>query len=139
MINVNLSFGGDRQSVLVNTVADLRDNRIAAQLGYSAANVEFVRGGTVLRDSDRLYENETITVRTKANTKGAAVRVSFGGDSREVVAATVGDLRHDSIARDFGYAPANVTFAVNGTERPDTYSLYAGDTVTVRTKANTKG
>ena len=140
-INVTISFGGDRQTVTVNSFADLSSERVSRFLGYDPRNVEFVRqaDGRVLTASDHLNDGSVITVRTKANTKGAVVRVSFGGDTREVAAGTVGDLRHDSVARDFGYNPANVTFVVNGVEKADSYQLFGTETIVVRTKANTKG
>lgn len=140
MINITISFGGDRQSVRVDSFADLLSDRVANYVGYNPRNVEFVRAdGRVLTATDHLSDGSTISVRTKANTKGAVVRVSFGGDTREVAAGTVGDLRHDSVARDFGYNPANVTFVVNGVEKADSHPLFGTETIAVRTKANTKG
>ena len=141
MINITISFGGDRQSVRVDSFNDLLSERVANYVGYNPRNVEFVRqtDGRVLTSTDHLSDGSTIVVRTKANTKGAVVRVSFGGDTREVAAGTVGDLRHDSVARDFGYNPANVTFVVNGVEKTDSCPLFGTETIVVRTKANTKG
>ena len=147
MATVSVSYGLNNEVIVqASTISDiLHSDRIKAFLGFSE-NVECVVDGAVVDSSFQLEDDDAVTIRAKAGSKGysdegVTTSVSFGLDnSITTKATTVGSLlTNERIKAFLGFDAAAVEAVINGAVVDSNYLLAEGDNVTLRQKAGTKG
>ena len=134
-MNITINYGPGNSIVKdIRDTSEIRESWVEA-LGADPSRVQICVNGQPY--SGPLSEGDVVELRTKANEKGAGVRISFGPGNSITKDITHTEEIEDSWIEALGADPSRVEFCVNG--QPYDGELHAGETVELRTRANEKG